>query len=187
TATTHRDPPLSPAPQPRGRHLPGARWWRLACARRHTWLAVRRSRRRTGRGALARSQFRPPNHGAFSMSAAAHVAAVLAGTKVRAHGGNYLVRCPAHDDDSRSLSLRDGTRGLIIHGFAGCSAGDIYAAIRRKDHNLLEPGQTAPEPAKGSSEYERRQHDKARWLWSRRRPIAGTIAETYLREARRYI
>ena len=29
--------------------------------------------------------------------------------------------------------------------------------------------------------------DKARWLWSRRQPIVGTIAETYLREARRYI
>lgn len=27
---------------------------------------------------------------------------------------------------------------------------------------------------------------KARWLWSQRQPIAGTIAETYLREARRY-
>jgi Toprim domain len=27
---------------------------------------------------------------------------------------------------------------------------------------------------------------KARWLWSRRRPIAGSVAETYLREARRY-
>jgi hypothetical protein len=25
---------------------------------------------------------------------------------------------------------------------------------------------------------------KARWLWSRRKPIAGTIAERYLREAR---
>jgi putative DNA primase/helicase len=28
------------------------------------------------------------------------------------------------------------------------------------------------------------QHRKAAWLWSQRRPIAGTIAETYLREAR---
>jgi hypothetical protein len=27
---------------------------------------------------------------------------------------------------------------------------------------------------------------KARWLWSRRRPLAGSIAETYLREARGY-
>jgi hypothetical protein len=27
---------------------------------------------------------------------------------------------------------------------------------------------------------------RARWLWSRRRPIAGTIAETYLRQVRGY-
>jgi hypothetical protein len=32
--------------------------------------------------------------------------------------------------------------------------------------------------------YEREQHRKAAWLWSRRQPIPGTIAERYLREAR---
>jgi phage/plasmid primase-like uncharacterized protein len=31
---------------------------------------------------------------------------------------------------------------------------------------------------------EAKQHRKAAWLWSRRQPIVGTIAETYLREAR---
>jgi putative DNA primase/helicase len=34
------------------------------------------------------------------------------------------------------------------------------------------------------SDHDRRQHGKAAWLWSQRRPITGTIAETYLREAR---
>src|SRR4029079_3698084 len=33
---------------------------------------------------------------------------------------------------------------------------------------------------------ERRQHGKAAWLWSQRLPIIGSIAETYLREARGY-
>jgi putative DNA primase/helicase len=32
--------------------------------------------------------------------------------------------------------------------------------------------------------YEREQHRKAAWLWSRRRPVRATIAETYLRRAR---
>jgi hypothetical protein len=36
----------------------------------------------------------------------------------------------------------------------------------------------------GGDDYERRQREKAAWLWAQRRPIAGTIAETYLREAR---
>jgi hypothetical protein len=115
------------------------------------------------------------------MTSAAHIAEALAGRKVTARGGNYLVRCPAHEDKSPSLSLRDGSKGLLVHCFSGCAAADVYAAIRRIDERLLKPGQTAPEPVKGSSEYERRQHEKASWLWSQRRPIVGTIAETYLR------
>ncbi|MGY3125003.1 hypothetical protein ACVWXQ_008940 [Bradyrhizobium sp. S3.14.4] len=34
------------------------------------------------------------------------------------------------------------------------------------------------------ADHDRRQHQKAAWLWSRRKPITGTIAETYLREVR---
>jgi phage/plasmid primase-like uncharacterized protein len=33
----------------------------------------------------------------------------------------------------------------------------------------------------GDDDYERRQCAKARWMWSQRRPIQGSIAETYLR------
>ena len=86
------------------------------------------------------------------MSAAARIAEVLAGSKVKARNGNYLVACPAHDDDSPSLSLKDTDRGIAVHCFAGCRAGDIYAAIRRKDRKLLEPGDTAPQPVKGSGD-----------------------------------
>jgi hypothetical protein len=118
------------------------------------------------------------------MSLAANIARELAGAEVRERNGNYLVRCPAHEDNSPSLSLSNGDRGLRVHCFAGCRPADIYAAIRRKDRNLLAPGDTAPEPAKGSSEYFRHQHEKAAWLWSKRRPIAGSIAERYLRQVR---
>jgi hypothetical protein len=34
------------------------------------------------------------------------------------------------------------------------------------------------------AEEQQRQHDKAYWLWARREPISGTIAEKYLREVR---
>jgi hypothetical protein len=118
------------------------------------------------------------------MSIAARVAEKLAGHKVPDRGGNYLVKCPAHEDDSPSLSLRDGKRGLLVHCFARCSPSEVFIAIRRIDGGLLQPGQTAPQAAKGSTEYGRRQHEKAAWLWSKRRPIAGSIAERYLREAR---
>jgi hypothetical protein len=121
------------------------------------------------------------------MSTAAHIAEAIAGLKVRpVGGGNYLVRCPAHDDQSPSLSLCDGDRGLIVHCFSGCSPADVYAAIRRIDQRLLQPGQTAAQPTKGSLEYERSQREKAAWLWSCRRPITGSIAERYLRQVRSY-
>jgi Toprim domain len=119
------------------------------------------------------------------MTSAARIAEAIAGKPMTSRNGNYLVCCPAHDDASPSLSLRDGERGLVVHCFAGCSPGDIFVAIRRVDRRLLQPGKTAREPAKGSSDYERQQHEKASYLWSQRRRIAGTVAERYLRDARR--
>lgn len=41
-------------------------------------------------------------------------------------------------------------------------------------------------PKIDNDDYERRQRSKAAWLWSQRQPIANTIAERYLREARGY-
>jgi hypothetical protein len=42
-----------------------------------------------------------------------------------------------------------------------------------------------PEPrARTSEEYEQQQHRKAQWIWAQRRPLIGSIAEKYLRQAR---
>jgi Toprim domain len=117
---------------------------------------------------------------AQGLLSAHQVAAALAGKPVKSYGGNYLVRCPAHDDASLSLSIRDGDRGLIVHCFVGCTPRDVYAAIRHKGLKL-DPNNTAREPTKGTSEYERQQHDKAAWLWSLHKPITNTPAQRYLR------
>jgi hypothetical protein len=115
---------------------------------------------------------------------AADVAAKVAGRPVRAHGRNFLVCCPAHRDATPSLSLTDGDDGrLLVHCFAGCDPRDVLAAIRDRVGSVVDTPR-APEPVKGTGAYERQQRDKAAWLWSQRQPIAGTIAETYLREAR---
>jgi hypothetical protein len=42
----------------------------------------------------------------------------------------------------------------------------------------------APRIKINDDDYERRQHARARWLWSQRQPIAGSVAERYLREVR---
>jgi hypothetical protein len=69
-----------------------------------------------------------------------------------------------------------------VHCFAGCDPLDILDAIH--DNILDKNGDDKPTPATASkdpSEYKRQQRGKALRLWRQRRPIAGTIAERYLR------
>jgi hypothetical protein len=40
----------------------------------------------------------------------------------------WLARCPAHDDKSPSLSIRELEDRLLIHCFAGCAALDVVHA-----------------------------------------------------------
>lgn len=74
-----------------------------------------------------------------SAATARHIAEALAGRRVKAYGGNFLVSCPAHDDGTPSLSIRDGKHGLIAHCFGGCDSKDIFDALRRR--GLIEPRQ----------------------------------------------
>lgn len=53
----------------------------------------------------------------------------LDGVKETGHG-KYVARCPAHDDRSPSLAIKDGDDGrILIHCFAGCEAEDVLSAI----------------------------------------------------------
>lgn len=51
--------------------------------------------------------------------------------KLRPNGnGKWLACCPAHDDRSPSLSIREADDGrLLVHCFAGCPAADVVAAV----------------------------------------------------------
>lgn len=43
--------------------------------------------------------------------------------------GGYLVRCPAHPDDTASLAVDPGDKGgVILYCHAGCKTGDVLAA-----------------------------------------------------------
>jgi hypothetical protein len=48
---------------------------------------------------------------------------------VRRSSRGYRARCPAHDDKTPSLSVRDGERGVLVKCWAGCHLQDITAAI----------------------------------------------------------
>ena len=44
--------------------------------------------------------------------------------------GRWLARCPAHADRHPSLSVRELDDGrVLVHDHAGCSAGDVLAAV----------------------------------------------------------
>ena len=44
-------------------------------------------------------------------------------------GGQYSARCPAHEDKSPSLSIRETDDRLLLHCFAGCHSTEIVAAV----------------------------------------------------------
>ncbi|MCF7979731.1 MAG: hypothetical protein K9L82_17320 [Chromatiaceae bacterium] len=44
----------------------------------------------------------------------------------------WSARCPAHEDKSPSLSIRQTADKVLFHCFAGCPADDILAAVNLK-------------------------------------------------------
>ena len=43
--------------------------------------------------------------------------------------GHYMARCPAHDDSTPSLDIKDGDKGLLLHCYAGCEFSDICQSV----------------------------------------------------------
>ena len=51
------------------------------------------------------------------------------GVRTTGHG-KYVARCPAHDDKSPSLAIKECSDGrILIHDFAGCETEDVLAAV----------------------------------------------------------
>jgi hypothetical protein len=95
----------------------------------------------------------------------------LAGTW---HGQIAHARCPAHADGTPSLTLRQGDRGILVTCFAGCNREDILRELSR-----VRPGYRFPRPDFAS---ERPGNDaRVEELWMASGPVAGTLAESYLR------
>lgn len=63
------------------------------------------------------------------MSAASKILERVAGVK-QTGAGRWIARCPAHEDKSPSLSIRETDHGrVLLHDFGGCETGDVLAAI----------------------------------------------------------
>jgi hypothetical protein len=129
------------------------------------------------------------------MTAAARIAQALAGKRAQRLGDNsYLVPCPVpshgkgRGDRRPSLHIADGDKRLLVRCYAGCDPRDVLDVLRRRglienhDRVSRKPERLAEQRHdQQHAAREHEQHEKARWLWSKRRPITDTVAETYLR------
>ena len=51
--------------------------------------------------------------------------------------GEYMCRCPAHDDKNASLCVRDGEKGIVLKCQAGCDTRSVVAAMGLKLRDLF--------------------------------------------------
>lgn len=83
-------------------------------------------------------------------------------------------RCPAHDDNTPSLSVRLGDTAILFHCFAGCTPIEILKALdRRRLHDRAAVAMSKGKPKRDMSALAIR-------LWQASGPIGGTLAERYL-------
>ena len=64
------------------------------------------------------------------MATAEAIATALGGRKA---GGNWMARCPAHDDRAPSLSIRNSNDGkVLLRCHAGCGQGQVISILRTR-------------------------------------------------------
>ena len=70
--------------------------------------------------------------------------------------GRWIARCPAHEDRSPSLSIRDIDDRVLVHCFAGCGVGDVLLAVGLTLADLY----SRPLPGAGPAGRYRRTHSR---------------------------
>jgi putative DNA primase/helicase len=118
-------------------------------------------------------------------SAAHSITAALGG---RWNGQAGIARCPAHDDHSPSLSIRDGDEAgrVLLTCFAGCDRRDVLLELKRQgllgdDCYRFHPRAGAAPRRTSTPTLLSDRRSKLDYLLSKLRPIEGTLVETYLR------
>src|SRR5262245_53262532 len=92
--------------------------------------------------------------------------------------GTWMARCPAHQDDTASLALKDSASGVLFYCHAGCSQARVMDALRRRG---LWGGKQDRREWKGAKEESPARIDAALAIWARTLPAYGTAVEGYLR------
>jgi putative DNA primase/helicase len=118
------------------------------------------------------------------MMSAGSIARALGGRKI---GGGWIARCPSHEDNNPSLSIRSADDGkVLVHCHAGCDQAQVIAALRR--HGLwVERGhyrsirleaRRATRDVADCNDAKRK--EAALRIWRATICAAGTLVETYL-------
>ncbi|MEY9428162.1 hypothetical protein ABH975_003477 [Bradyrhizobium ottawaense] len=99
-------------------------------------------------------------------------------------GRQWKCKCVAHEDRAPSMIIFDGRERVQVRCLAGCAQEDLIGVLRLR--GLWEGDEHAPPHHRPATpiEPERDRTEIARWLWSQREPIEGSVAERYLREVR---
>src|SRR5262245_20967837 len=125
----------------------------------------------------------PPKARRYAMTAEA-IAKALGGRKA---GGGWTARCPAHDDRTPSLSIRDADeKKVLVRCHAGCDQERVIAALRGRGLWGESGPRSSPwtarrkpvEPAPGRDDARRTQAALA--IWQSATPAPGTPVAAYL-------
>ena len=106
----------------------------------------------------------------------------------------WIAKCPCPDhgrgrgDLNASLSLTDGEERLLVYCHAGCDSRDVLDELRGRGllddagaGSRIDPPRVAP-THKLRAPVKQWPNPQALQLWKSSRPLAGTLAETYLRQ-----
>jgi putative DNA primase/helicase len=112
------------------------------------------------------------------------IAKALGGRKA---GSGWSARCPAHDDRTPSLSIRDADDNkVLVRCYAGCDQERVIMALRtrglwaeKRPHSLLWTTRRTPVERKPDQDDTRRS-EAALAIWKSAQPAQGTPVETYL-------
>jgi hypothetical protein len=112
------------------------------------------------------------------------VAKALGGRKA---GAEWMARCPAHDDRTPSLGIRDTDNGqVLVHCHAGCDQNMVIAALGSRGlwaerflrSTVRKPHRTPFEREPDGADVQRAKMALA--IWQSAKPAAGTLVESYL-------
>ena len=116
---------------------------------------------------------------------AEEIATALRGKK---HGDGWSASCPAHDDKTPSLAIREAGDTVLFRCHAGCSQEEVLRALRERGlwttssrlHSTNSEARTKRTTARVGDDGRKARARLALHLWESSQAAGSTIVETYL-------